>query len=233
MAHEPTDPAWGTLLDLGERAAGPLHLRLVRALRAAVAEGRIAPGSALPPSRALAADLGCSRWVVTEAYGQLVAEGYFEARAGSATRVRTTAAAPAPPPYGRRHRHEPWKPEFDMLPGMPDLRAFPRKRWSDAVREATGSLTPAGAGRARVSVGSSTSNAPSTSSSCSTELTPTIGSTAGSAPISQERTTWLGLAPSSSATSRSTASRAGVPGWSYAGGSRLSARVYAPEMSDE
>lgn len=29
-----------------------------------------------------------------------------------------------------------------MLPGMPDLRAFPRKRWADAVREATGSLTP-------------------------------------------------------------------------------------------
>lgn len=142
MAHEPTDPAWGTLLDLGERAAGPLHLRLVRALRAAVVDGRIAPGSALPPSRALAADLGCSRWVVTEAYGQLVAEGYFEARAGSATRVRATAAAPASP-YGRRPRHEPWKPEFDMLPGMPDLRAFPRKRWSDAVRDATGSLTPA------------------------------------------------------------------------------------------
>ncbi|WP_405821728.1 PLP-dependent aminotransferase family protein [Streptomyces sp. NBC_00838] len=142
MAHEPTDPAWGTLLDLGERAAGPLHLRLVRALRAAVVGGRIAPGSALPPSRALAADLGCSRWVVTEAYAQLVAEGYFEARSGSATRVRTTAAGPAPS-YERRPRHEPWKPEFDMLPGMPDLRAFPRKRWADAVRDAAGSLTPA------------------------------------------------------------------------------------------
>ncbi|MFC9602252.1 PLP-dependent aminotransferase family protein [Streptomyces niveus] len=142
MAHERTDPAWGTLLDLGERAAGPLHLRLVRALRAAVVDGRIAPGSALPPSRALAADLGCSRWVVTEAYAQLVAEGYLEARSGSATRVRTAAAGPAPT-YERRPRHEPWKPEFDMLPGMPDLRAFPRKRWADAVREATGSLTTA------------------------------------------------------------------------------------------
>ncbi|MEU0693484.1 PLP-dependent aminotransferase family protein [Streptomyces niveus] len=142
MAHERTDPAWGTLLDLGERAAGPLHLRLVRALRAAVVDGRIAPGSALPPSRALAADLGCSRWVVTEAYAQLVAEGYLEARSGSATRVRTAAAGPAPT-YERRPRHESWKPEFDMLPGMPDLRGFPRKRWADAVREATGSLTTA------------------------------------------------------------------------------------------
>ncbi|WP_405796777.1 PLP-dependent aminotransferase family protein [Streptomyces sp. NBC_01506] len=146
MAHQRTDPAWGTLLDLGERAAGPLHLRLVRALRAAVVDGRIAPGSALPPSRALAADLGCSRWVVTEAYAQLVAEGYFEARSGSATRVRTAAvpsAGHALRSIGQPHAQPAlWQPEFDMVPGMPDLRAFPRKPWADAVREATGSLTP-------------------------------------------------------------------------------------------
>ncbi|MFC8827727.1 PLP-dependent aminotransferase family protein [Streptomyces sp. NPDC057137] len=141
MPHPRTDPAWGTLLDLGERAAGPLHLRLVRALRAAVVDGRIAPGSALPPSRSLAADLGCSRWVVTEAYAQLVAEGYFEARGGSATRVRTETAGRAPS-YERRAQQALWKPEFDMLPGMPDLREFPRKRWADAVRDATGTLTP-------------------------------------------------------------------------------------------
>lgn len=144
MAHRRTDPAWGTLLDLGERAAGPLHLRLVRALRAAVVDGRIAPGSALPPSRALAADLGCSRWVVTEAYAQLGAEGYLEARSGSATRVATAAGGRAPvPSAGRRDQQAPWKPEFDLAPGMPDLREFPRKRWADAVREATGTLTPA------------------------------------------------------------------------------------------
>ncbi|MFD3485454.1 PLP-dependent aminotransferase family protein [Streptomyces sp. NPDC058665] len=142
MAHPRTDPAWGTLLDLGERAAGPLHLRLVRALRAAVVDGRIAPGSALPPSRALAADLGCSRWVVTEAYGQLVAEGYFEARGGSATRVRRAAAGRAAG-SGRPPQQASWQPEFDMAPGIPDLREFPRKRWADAVREATGTLTPA------------------------------------------------------------------------------------------
>ncbi|MFE4493222.1 PLP-dependent aminotransferase family protein [Streptomyces niveus] len=141
MGHPRTDPAWGTLLELGEQAAGPLHLRLVRALRAAVVGGRIAPGSALPPSRALAADLGCSRWVVTEAYGQLVAEGYFEARSGSATRVRAQTA-PRTTAHGRPVQQASWRPEFDMLPGMPDLREFPRKRWADAVREAAGALTP-------------------------------------------------------------------------------------------
>ncbi|MFD5779700.1 PLP-dependent aminotransferase family protein [Streptomyces sp. NPDC126933] len=159
MAHDRTDPARGTLLDLdldldleldpdgeqggepGGRSAGPLHLRLARALRAAVTGGRIVAGSVLPPSRALAADLGCSRWVVTEAYSQLIAEGYLEARSGSATRV--CAGAVPVPGRGRAGREAPWNPEYDMVPGMPDLRAFPRKRWADAVREAAGSLPSA------------------------------------------------------------------------------------------
>ena len=42
-------------------------------------------GLTLPPSRTLAAELGCSRWVVTEAYAQLVSEGYLVAATGSAT----------------------------------------------------------------------------------------------------------------------------------------------------
>ncbi len=131
-----------------------MHVRLTRALRAAVTGGRIASGSALPPSRTLAAELGCSRWVVTEAYAQLVAEGYLEARSGSATRVRAQAA-PAPATSGTDAVTR-WEPAFDMLPGVPDLRAFPRRRWADAVREATGALTwgelgyPDAAGHARL-----------------------------------------------------------------------------------
>jgi DNA-binding transcriptional MocR family regulator len=62
---------------------GPLHERLRSTLRGAICSGRLTRGSALPPSRKLAAELGCSRWVVTEAYAQLVAEGYLEARTGS------------------------------------------------------------------------------------------------------------------------------------------------------
>ncbi|MDG9688691.1 PLP-dependent aminotransferase family protein [Streptomyces sp. DH17] len=153
MANDRTDPAWGTFLELGP-AEGPMHVRLTRALRAAVTGGRIASGSALPPSRTLAADLGCSRWVVTEAYAQLVAEGYLEARSGSATRVRAQAVpVPATSPADAGTR---WEPEFDMLPGVPDLRAFPRRQWAEAVREATGALTwgelgyPDAAGLARL-----------------------------------------------------------------------------------
>ncbi|MBE7699468.1 PLP-dependent aminotransferase family protein [Oerskovia sp. Sa1BUA8] len=82
--------AWETILDLGE-GPGPLHARLGDAVRAAVHAGRVPPGAALPPSRVLAETLGTSRWVVTEAYGQLVAEGFLESRTGSGTRVAPTA----------------------------------------------------------------------------------------------------------------------------------------------
>ncbi len=143
--------AWDTLLDVGDNGSGPLHERLTRALRQAIRDGRLASDSALPPSRVLAADLGCSRWVVTQAYEQLVAEGYLAARAGSATTVRpigegpahesgrgpdvgSTAASPSglatPATSATQARRE----TYDLAPGLPDLRAFPRRRWVEAVR---------------------------------------------------------------------------------------------------
>ncbi|MFF4056463.1 PLP-dependent aminotransferase family protein [Streptomyces sp. NPDC001668] len=133
MRVSQTNLAGDLLLNLGRPGDGPLHERVKRALRSAIREGRVEVGTALPPSRQLAADLGCSRWAVTEAYGQLVAEGYLEARSGSATRVRwsndsgTEAERPAAgqAPAAR----------FDLAPGLPDLRAFPRRRWADAIRE--------------------------------------------------------------------------------------------------
>jgi len=135
-----TNLAWGTLLDLGteEVRRGPAHQRLARALRAAIRDGRLREGDAVPPSRALAEELGCSRWLVTEAYGQLVTEGYLAARVGAATRV---AWSPAADPSTVRARPEPPAPRarYDLAPGLPDLRAFPRRRWAEAVRTVTSS----------------------------------------------------------------------------------------------
>ncbi|MYU37400.1 aminotransferase class I/II-fold pyridoxal phosphate-dependent enzyme [Streptomyces sp. SID8358] len=136
--------AWATSLDLDREPGGPLHTVLRRALRSAVVSGRLAAGSVLPPSRTLAADLGCSRWVVTEAYAQLIAEGYLEARSGSGTRVRVGAVPP--PGAGPARPKEPRPAEFDMTPGVPDLRAFPRKRWADAVRDAVAAMGTADLG---------------------------------------------------------------------------------------
>jgi GntR family transcriptional regulator / MocR family aminotransferase len=137
MSTPQTNLAWDVLLDLS--GSGSLHRRLTRALRSAITSGRLADGVALPPSRTLATTLGCSRWSVTEAYSQLVAEGYLEARVGSATRVRWSGRPadlpdrPAPPP----ERPARW----DLAPGLPDLRAFPRRRWADAVRRASTNAT--------------------------------------------------------------------------------------------
>ena len=138
MARFQTKLAWDTLLELGEGRDGPLHARLSSALREAIRGDRLPPGSALPPSRALAEDLGCSRWVVTEAYGQLAAEGYVDARVGSGTRVRPLgqAAAGRPPTQATPA----WVPRIDLAPGLPDLRAFPLGRWVSALRSVASTL---------------------------------------------------------------------------------------------
>ena len=67
--------------------ASRVRAGLETALRDAVRDGRLRPGARLPPSRALAADLGIARNSVAEAYGQLVAEGWLTARTGSGTWV--------------------------------------------------------------------------------------------------------------------------------------------------
>jgi GntR family transcriptional regulator/MocR family aminotransferase len=134
-----------------------LHLdlagRRVRAaleseLRAAVAGGRLRPGTRLPSSRALAADLGIARNTVAEAYGQLVAEGWLTAMQGSGTRV--AARGEARPAAGAVARAEAagdaWaavgdapagvRVRYDLRPGSPDVSAFPRAAWLRAARRA-------------------------------------------------------------------------------------------------
>src|SRR5690606_34801951 len=57
------------------------------ALRSAIRSGRLAPGTPLPSTRALAAELGVARGTVVDAYDQLVAEGFLAARRGGRTIV--------------------------------------------------------------------------------------------------------------------------------------------------
>lgn len=138
--------AWEALFDVGD-GAGPLVERLERAVRDAVRSGRVPAGAALPASRRLAEALGISRWVVTEVYGQLAAEGVLEARSGAATRVApgaaaAAAAAAAPPnPTSGTAALLPLptvaaRAPFDLAPGVPDLRHVPRDAWLRAAREA-------------------------------------------------------------------------------------------------
>ena len=114
----------------GER---PLYEQLERALREAVRDGRLAAGARLPSSRALAAELGVSRGVVTSAYDQFVAEGYLETRQGAPVRVaRGVRAQPPRPPAPSLLEHF----AYDFSPGLPDLAGFPRDRWLRSLRSA-------------------------------------------------------------------------------------------------
>src|SRR5580700_3445187 len=100
---------------------------LETALRAAIRDGRLRPGTRLPSSRALAADLGIARNTVAEVYSQLVAEGWLTAQTGSGTSV---APGRAPDPgAGAAARPESAVPRYDLRAGVPDLSAFPRRAW--------------------------------------------------------------------------------------------------------
>lgn len=125
--------AWELLLP---SAAAPPRGRgraLQAALRDAVRSGRLAPGTQLPSSRELAADLGVSRGLVTDAYAQLTAEGYLTGRRGSGTWVTDACAAPGPAAAAVVPTDDRGGPT-DFRPGLPDLSLFPRSAWSATHR---------------------------------------------------------------------------------------------------
>ena len=152
-------------LDLGRSGR---RAALEQALRAAVQSGRLAPGTLLPPSRALAGDLGIARNTVAEAYTQLVAEGWLTARQGSGTRVAgPSPLSPPPSTVSRAFQHgestfsarrvgipgtaasgTPGKTPvstglrsdaaYDLRAGFPDVAAFPHGEWLAAARTSLG-----------------------------------------------------------------------------------------------
>lgn len=128
------------LVALDRSAGSGLRRQLEGELRRAIRQGRLAAGTALPPSRVLAKELGVARGVVVDAYGQLAAEGYLEARQGSGTRVRGARAsdaaedgAPAPRRDGGPR----------LLGGLPDPSSFPRTQWQRHYRAAIAALPTA------------------------------------------------------------------------------------------
>jgi GntR family transcriptional regulator / MocR family aminotransferase len=131
------------LVELDRSRPRGLRTQLEHGLRQAVTRGSLPPGTVLPPSRVLAAELGVARSVVVDAYQHLALDGYLEARQGAGTRVRARsaggssgAAVPEPAPYwpvpvgpdGRTPRS-----------GLPDPALFPRSQWlrhyGDVLRE--------------------------------------------------------------------------------------------------
>lgn len=65
----------------------PVHRQIYEAWRDGILAGRFAGGERMPSTRELASALGTSRSTVTQAYEQLIAEGYLESVHGSGTFV--------------------------------------------------------------------------------------------------------------------------------------------------
>src|SRR5262245_38689814 len=79
------------------RDATPIYAQLERALRAAVATGRLRPGDQLPTVRQLAVELRVNANTVARVYGELERGGVIETRRGVGSFISATPAQARPP----------------------------------------------------------------------------------------------------------------------------------------
>ena len=151
------------LLAVDRKAAKPLHRQIYDVFRAKIVAGDLRAGQQIPSTRELASELRISRIPVLNAYAQLLAEGYFEARVGAGTFVssslpdrpiacgngvspatrtsarprRIAARAMALPHYER----SPWMNGSGAFSvGQPALDAFPFRAWSNLIARYSRSL---------------------------------------------------------------------------------------------
>jgi GntR family transcriptional regulator/MocR family aminotransferase len=148
-------------IELDAASGVPLHRQLYDAIRAAIVDGRITPGTRLPSTRALAAALAVSRATITSSFAQLHSEGYLEATTGSGTFVSNDLPreSPVERPRSRERTSEasirlstygasladaaPLEPPrvpgtIDFRDGRPAFDAFPFAAWRRYVTHAIG-----------------------------------------------------------------------------------------------
>jgi GntR family transcriptional regulator / MocR family aminotransferase len=136
----------GLLVRLDRSASQPLRAQLETSLREAIRDGRLRGGERLPSSRELARELGVSRGMVQECYGQLLAEGYLASRTGSATRVADIRERQGPLTRAPAGKPPDRALIADFRAGVPDLSSFPRTDWAWAVRQACSEVASADLG---------------------------------------------------------------------------------------
>ncbi|UNO41488.1 PLP-dependent aminotransferase family protein [Streptomyces sp. MST-110588] len=133
--------AWHALIDVSRESGEPLTAQIQGTIKAEISTGVLRPGTRLPSSRQLAEDLGVSRSVVVEAYGQLIAEGYLEAVQGSGTRV-AAHVTPAPAVPTLLDNGVAPQVRWDLRTGTAQGADFPHREWLAAYQRALQSADP-------------------------------------------------------------------------------------------
>jgi GntR family transcriptional regulator len=86
-----------SLIAIDTRDATPIYAQLERALRAAIASGRLRPGDQLPTVRQLAVDLKVNANTVARVYTDLERASVLETRRGVGSFVSATPSQAHPP----------------------------------------------------------------------------------------------------------------------------------------
>lgn len=129
------------MIELEPQEKTPLYEQLYAALADEIRSGQLAPGTALPGRRTMAAQLGVSINTVDAAYQMLAAEGLAEARPRSGFYVQKT--------YGMLHSRAPRPasvpkvcpapaaegPRYDLSTGSVDTDLFPARSWGRIQKE--------------------------------------------------------------------------------------------------
>lgn len=126
----------------------PLQHQLYQQLSQRIIQQRFPPGSRLPSSRQLAADLGISRNTVNSVYDQLKAEGFLQSQAGkgifvhhdidttrvfehsTGTPAMASSGLPPLPDVQIGTLRANGDGNLPFSPGLPDLDAFPIRAWN-------------------------------------------------------------------------------------------------------
>jgi GntR family transcriptional regulator / MocR family aminotransferase len=143
MKNESSQPV-ELLVSVARDRPGTLGSQIEGQLRSRIRDGVLRAGTPLPSTRDLARQLGISRRVVVDAYGQLTAEGYLAVRQGARPVVAAPAVGAAPEPPTPPER--PAEIRFDFRPSMPDVTTFPRAAWARCLRNAAAAITDADLG---------------------------------------------------------------------------------------
>lgn len=116
----------------------PVKKQLYDAITFKILQGELSDGDMLPSSRQLANQLDIARNTVIEIYEQLVAEGYTQTKNGKGTFVcRVAANQPDNMKIKRKEKRLPAVKSGKIIfaGGIPDLGAFPRRAWMQAMKQ--------------------------------------------------------------------------------------------------